>query len=206
MTTNVETYFIEGCGRCALGGTPKCKVNFWREEMKHLRRIILNCGLTEESKWGMPTYSFQKNNILMLAAFKDYCFISFFKGSLLLDSYRVLKLPGENSQAARLLKFTNVTEVLELEAIIKAYIYEAIEIEKAGLKVEFKKDLEPIPVEFQLRLDENIELKTAFEALTPSKKRGYLLHFSGTAQSKTRESRIEKCIPSILGGKGFNER
>jgi uncharacterized protein YdeI (YjbR/CyaY-like superfamily) len=205
MTKNVETYFIDGCGRCALGGTPKCKVHNWDEEIKQLRRIILNCELSEESKWGMPTYTFQKNNILMLAAFKEYCCISFFKGALLNDGENILVKQGVNTQAALLLKFTDVKDVINLEPIIKAYIYEAIEVEKAGLKVELKKNPEPMPEEFQNILNEDLALKNAFEALTPSKQRGYIIHFSQPKQTKTRSERVEKCIPKILIGKGFSD-
>lgn len=175
--------------------------------MKHLRMIVLNCGLKEELKWGVPCYTFQKVNIAVVAAFKEYCSLSFFKGALLNDSYKILNKPGENTQSARLIKFTNVQEIMAMEATLKAYIYEAIEVEKAGLKVEFKKTTEyNIPEEFQTILDENPDVKAAFEALTPGRQRGYLLHFSQPKQSKTRESRIEKCIPKIFEGKGFNER
>jgi uncharacterized protein YdeI (YjbR/CyaY-like superfamily) len=206
MTTSVETYLLDGCGRCAFGGTPQCKVNSWREEMRLLRRIILDCELTEESKWGVPCYTYKGNNVLIMSAFKEYCSISFFKGSLLQDSDQLLDKPGENSQAARLFKFTTVKEILAKEASIKAYIYEAIEVERAGLQVEFKKELDPIPEELQKKLDENAELKSAFEGLTPGRQRGYILHISQSKQSKTREARIEKCIPKILEGKGFHDR
>ncbi|MCL4159798.1 UNVERIFIED_CONTAM: hypothetical protein GTU68_050933, partial [Idotea baltica] len=139
--------------------------------------------------------------------FKEYCSLSFFKGVLLNDSDKILKKPGENTQSARLIKFTNVQEIIEMEADLKAYIYEAIEVEKAGLKVEMKKTTEySIPKALQTKLTENPDFKSAFEALTPGRQRGYLLHFSQPKQSKTRESRIEKCIPKIFEGKGFNDR
>ena len=204
MTTNVDNYFIDGCGRCPLGATPNCKVNNWQAEMRLLRIILLNCGLTEESKWGVPCYTFQKNNLIILAAFKEYCALSFFKGVLLNDENGILVKAGENSQSARLIKFTNVQKILENEAILKAYIFEAIEIEKENLKVELKKISEyDIPEEFQVKLEENFALKTAFEALTPGRQRGYLLHFSASKHTYTREARIEKYIPKILEGKGF---
>jgi uncharacterized protein YdeI (YjbR/CyaY-like superfamily) len=206
MNTNVDNYFTDGCGRCALGGTPQCKVNFWTKELAHLRRIILDCGLTEESKWGMPCYTFEGNNILILAAFKEYCSVSFFKGALLQDASGLLEKPGENTQAARLFRFTNWQDVLRLEADMKAYIFEAIEVEKAGLKIEYKEQPEPLPEEFEKALAENAELKSAFEALTPGRQRGYILHFSQTKNPKTREARIEKCIPKIMAGKGINGR
>jgi len=206
MNTNVDLYFIDGCGRCALGGTPQCKVNTWKKELKLLRTIILSCGLNEESKWGTPCYTFQNKNILILAAFKEYCSINFFKGSLLSDAKEILTKPGENSQAGRLLRFTNVKDIIKLESIIKTYIHEAIEIEKAGLKVKFKKATEfAIPEEFQTALNKNPALKSAFYKLTPGRQRGYLLHFSAPKQSKTRDARIEKCTKQILSGKGMND-
>ncbi|SFT92036.1 Uncharacterized conserved protein YdeI, YjbR/CyaY-like superfamily, DUF1801 family [Algoriphagus locisalis] len=206
MNTSIEAYYTEGCGRCPLGGTAACKVHTWAKELTQLRKIILACGMTEESKWGVPTFTFQGNNVLILAAFKDYCSINFFKGSLLQDEQQILDKPGENSQASRLLKFTDVNQVVSLEPIIKAYIFEAIEVEKAGLKVEFKKNPEPIPVELQNRLDRDPSFKTAFEALTPGRQRGYILFLSAPKQAKTRESRIEKCIPKIMEGKGMQDR
>lgn len=206
MTTNVDTYFTDGCGRCPLGGTPECKVNTWLKELQQLRNLIVSCGLTEEIKWGIPCYTFNKRNILVLAAFKEYCSISFFKGVLLHDTENILTKPGENSQSAKLLKITNTAQISKLKASIKAYIYEAIEIEKAELKVNFKKITEQaIPIELQNKLSEMPHLKTAFNALTPGRQRGYLIHFSQPKQSKTREARIEKCIPQILQGKGFHD-
>lgn len=207
MNTNAETYFTDGCGRCQFGGTTECKVNNWQEELKQLRRIVLDCGLIEESKWGVPCYTFKKINILIVAAFKEYCSLSFFKGSLLSDTDSVLEKPGENTQGARMVKFTNVKEIMNLEPVLKAYIFEAIEVEKAGLKVELKKTSDyKVPGEFQKKLNELPALKTAFDSLTPGRQRAYLIHFSQPKQALTRELRIEKCIPQILNGKGFNER
>lgn len=168
--------------------------------------IVLDCGLAEESKWGVPTYTFHKSNVLILAAFNDYCSLSFFKGALLSDEHGILTKPGENTQAARLIKFTHVKEIAELKPVIKAYIFEAIEVEKEGLKVAFKKNPEPIPEELQIKLSENPELKSAFETLTSSRQRGYIIYFSAPKQAKTREARIEKCAPKILDGKGLNDR
>ncbi len=206
MNPQIDTYLADGCGRCPLGGTPQCKVNDWREELKQLRLIILECGLIEELKWGVPCYTFEKSNILVMAAFKDYCSVSFFKGVLIEDDKSVLVKPGENSQSARLIRFTSVQQVLDLELTLKDYIQKAIEVEKAGLKVSFKDPSEQdIPVEFEQKLDELPALKAAFKALTPGRQRGYLLHFSGAKQSKTRASRIEKYIPKILEGKGFHD-
>lgn len=204
MNPEVTPYFSEGCGRCALGGTPECKVHRWPKELKHLRNVILECGLVEELKWGVPCYTHNKANIAILAAFKDYCALSFFKGSLLHDEQKILHSPGENSQASRLFKFTSIKEITKLERIIKAYIFEAIEIENAGLKVKFKKAEEyPIPVEFELAMKKNPALQKAFYALTPGRQKGYLLHFSQAKQAATREARIEKYTPKILMGKGM---
>ena len=205
MNTSADAYFKEGCGRCPLGGTLDCKVNNWKQELEILRKIILECGLVEESKWGVPCYTYQSHNILVLSAFKDYASVSFFKGALLNDSQKILSKPGENTQAARLIKFTNTTEVKEMKPILKAYIFEAIEVEKAGLKVEFEKKPEPIPEELQQKLEENPNFKLAFENLTPGRQRGYIIYFSAPKQSKTRYTRIEKFLPKILDGKGMND-
>ena len=206
MNPKIDSYLAEGCGRCSLGGTPQCKVHKWTEELKALRAIVLSCGLTEELKWGVPVYTYQGANVLIVSAFNDYCSLSFFKGVLLQDAKSILDKPGENSQSARLIKFTSVDQITEIEDLLKAYIFEAIDIEKAGLKVEFKKNPEPIPVELQNKMDEIPALKKAFEALTPGRQRGYILHFSQAKQSKTRESRIEKCMDKILAGKGMMDR
>lgn len=178
----------------------------WKEEFEKLRMIALDCGLTEELKWGHPCYTFQKSNIVLIHGFKEHCAFLFHKGALLNDPEGILIQQTENVQAARQIRFTNVQEIVEMEPTLKTYIYEAIEVEKAGLKVDFKKTKEfSIPEEFQKKLDEIPALKTAFEALTPGRQRGYLLHFSGAKQSKTRERRVEKCIPQILDGKGLND-
>ncbi|MCB0279255.1 MAG: YdeI/OmpD-associated family protein [Calditrichaeota bacterium] len=190
-----------------MGGTPDCKVNNWQDELKRLRQIVLNCGLTEELKWSMPCYTFEGNNILIMSAFKEYCAISFFKGSLLNDPDHILDSPGENSQATRLIRITKIDDISQQEDRIKSYIKAAIEIEKAGLKVNFKSISEfAIPEELQTILDKDSRLKTAFEALTAGRQRSYILHISAAKQKETRESRAEKCIPKILEGKGFNER
>ena len=179
------------------------KAKKWQEEMEQLRTIILDCGLTEELKWGKPCYTFQGSNIVIIQGFKEFCALLFCKGALLKDPNGVLKKFGW--QAARRIPFTKVREIGEMEPILKAYIYEAIEAEKAGLEVNLKKNPEPIPEEFQNRLDKIPALKTAFDALTPGRQRGYILYFSGAKQSKTREARVEKCMPQILNGKGLND-
>ena len=205
MDPKVDLYLADGCGRCALYATPQCKVIPWQKELAALRAIVLDCGLTEELKWGVPCYTFQDCNIAIVSAFKAYCSISFFKGVLLQDAHGILVQQGEHSQAARLIKFTNIQQIIAQESTLKTYIYEAIEVEKAGLKVEFKKNPEPIPEEFQRKLDEIPTLKAAFEALTPGRQRGYILYFSQPKQAKSREARVEKCVPRIFQGKGLNE-
>ncbi len=178
----------------------------WQEEMEKLRAIVLDCQLSEELKWGVPCYTFQNTNVVLIHAFKEYCALLFFKGSLLNDSHGILIQQTENVQAGRQIRFSNVHEIVEKQDILKAYIYDAIELEKAGLKVEFKKTTEyNIPEEFKQKLDDIPALKTAFEALTPGRQRAYLFYFSQPKQSKTRESRVEKFIPLILNGKGLDD-
>ena len=178
----------------------------WREEFMKLRTIILECGLTEELKWGVPTYTFEGSNIVLIHGFKEYCAILFVKGVLLKDNEGVLIQQTENVQSARQIRFTNVGEVAALEATLKAYINEAIEVEKAGLKVKYKTAAEyAMPEEFINKLEEVPGLQDAFEALTPGRQKGYLYYFSGAKQSKTREARIEKYVAQILDGKGIND-
>ncbi|MBA9042321.1 uncharacterized protein YdeI (YjbR/CyaY-like superfamily) [Bacillus aryabhattai] len=182
------------------------KAKKWKEEYETLRNIVLDCELTEEFKWMNPCYTFEKKNIVLIHGFKEYCALLFPKGALLQDSHGVLIQQTENVQGARQIRFTNVQEIVEKEAILKAYIYEAIEVEKAGLKVKVKKPEELIiPEELQHKFDEIPALKTAFEALTPGRQRAYILYFSTAKQSKTRESRVEKCMQNILNGKGLND-
>jgi uncharacterized protein YdeI (YjbR/CyaY-like superfamily) len=171
-----------------------------------LRAIVLECGLTEELKWGVPCYTYENKNILLVSAFKEYCVSSFFKGVLLKDLHNILEKPGPHSQSDRVIKFTSVQRINELEEVLKAYIFEAIEVEKAGLRVEFKKSPEPIPDELQQKLDEDLFFKTAFEELTPGRQRGYIIYFSQPKQSKTRVARIEKNVPRILNGDGLHDK
>lgn len=178
----------------------------WHEEVAKLRTTILDCDLTEELKWGVPCYTYQKNNIVLIHVFKEYCAILFHKGVLLKDAEGILIQQTENVQSARQIRFTNLQEVIKLQDVIKAYVREAIEVEKSGLKVPFKKATEfAIADEFQARLEEDEELSTAFYALTPGRQRAYLLHFSAPKLAKTREDRVEKCIPQILAGKGLTD-
>ncbi len=202
----VDNYLDVGCGRCPLVGTPACKVKTWKAELVKLREIVLATGLTEELKWKQPCYTFEGSNILMVSAFNDYAFISFFKGVLMKDPNDLLVAPTENIQSARQIRFTDIRQVVAQEAVLKAYIAEAIAVEKSGAKIEPKKtsDFE-IPEELQAKFAEDPVFETAFEALTPGRQRGYLLYFAGAKQSATRASRIEKAMPKIFEGKGWNE-
>ncbi|MEO9031738.1 MAG: DUF1801 domain-containing protein [Ginsengibacter sp.] len=192
MNPKVDFYFI--------------KAKKWRKELEQLRMILLDCGLTEELKWGCPCYSFEKSNIILIHVFKEYCAVLFFKGALLNDANGILIQQTKNVQAARQVRFTNVQEIIEKKFILKAYIFEAIEVEKAGLKVELKKTTEfNMPEEFQNKLKDSIALNKAFNLLTPGRQRAYLLYFSAPKQSKTRQSRIDKSIPQIVKGKGLND-
>ncbi|MBA4239596.1 MAG: hypothetical protein C0448_02630 [Sphingobacteriaceae bacterium] len=192
MNSKVDTYLSE--------------LQKWKQELEQLREIVLDCGLIEELKWGTPCYMFQKSNIILLGAFKDFCIISFLKGALLSDTENILTKMGENTQAARVVKFTSVKEIKKLQAILKTYIFEAVEIEKAGLKVEPKKQSEyTIPEELQHQFKLKPDFKKAFDTLTPGRQRGYLLYFSDSKQSKTREARIEKYISRIMKGKGIHD-
>jgi len=206
MNPKIDKYLTDGCMRCSLGGTPECKVLSWTKELELLRKIVLACGLTEELKWGVPCYTCQGNNVLLISAFKDNCSISFFKGMLLNDPKGILEKPGPNSQAARVIRFTNTESIQAMEADLKTYIFEAIEVEKAGLKVDLKKNPEPIPKELEQKFEEDPVLKSAFEALTPGRQRGYILYFSAPKQSKTRFSRIDKSIGKILNGEGLHDK
>ena len=197
---------------------PKVDVYFskakkWHQEFEKLRMIILDCGLSEELKWGVPCYTLpdsagrQKSNIVLMHGFKEYCALLFFKGALLKDDNGILIKQTENVQAARQIRFIHFQEIAEIESILKSYIYEAIEVEKAGLKINFKKTTEfVIPEALQNKLDEIPALKTAFDLLTPGRQRAYILYFSAPKQAKTRESRVEKCMQQILNGKGLNDQ
>lgn len=178
----------------------------WQEEMTKLRQIALDCQLTEDIKWGKPCYIFNNSNVIIIHDFKEYCALLFLKGALLADTEKILFQQTENVQAARQIRFTNLQDIIKLETAIKAYIFEAIEVEKAGLKVELKKTSEyNLPEEFQQKLEQMPELRTAFEALTPGRQRAYIFYFSQAKQSKTRETRIENYIPKILSGKGLDD-
>lgn len=183
------------------------KAKKWQEELMALRPLILGCGLTEELKWGVPCYRFDHDNnhdkIVLIHVFKDYCAVLFFKGALLKDAKGILVQQTKNVQSARQIRFTSVEQIVKMKAVLKAYIAEAIAVEKAGLKVVMKPTAFAMPEEFQAKLDASPALKTAFEALTPERQRAYLLHFAAPKQSKTRTARVKKCMPQILNGKGL---
>ncbi len=182
------------------------KARQWKKEYTKLRMIVLDSQLAEELKWGQPCYTFKGKNVVLIHGFKEYCALLFFKGALLQDTRGILIRQTENVQAARQIRFTNVRQIIKMEPVLKTYIKQAIEVEKAGLKVQLKKTAEyKIPAEFQIKLDKNPALKTAFEALTPGRQRAYIFYFSAPKQSKTRESRVEKCMQQILKGKGLND-
>lgn len=182
------------------------KASKWREELEALRAILLDCPVGEEFKWCSPCYTVRGGNVATVWGLKENCALSFFKGVLLKDEKKILVAPGENSRSVRMVKFTSVSDIAEMEAILKDYIHEAVEVEKAGLKVDFRKDDLAFPEELTAKLEDTPDLKAAFEALTPGRQRGYVLHFSQPKQSKTRISRIEKCVPRILEGKGLQDR
>lgn len=182
------------------------KTKRWREALEALRAILLDCPVTEQFKWHSPCYTFLQGNVATIWGFKDNCALAFFKGVLLKDAEGILVAPGANSRSVRMIKFTSVSEIVEMEPILKDYIHDAIEVEKTGRKVDFSKDDLVFPEEFIDKLEQNPALKTAFEAMSPGRQRGYILHFSQPKQSKTRVSRIAKCVPRIFDGKGLNDR
>lgn len=206
MTKSPEIYFLEGCGRCSLGGTPDCKVHRWTQELQLLRSIILDCGLEEVAKWGVPCYMYGKSNVLVLSALKDTATIGFMKGALLdQTSYLLVEQTGTEN-VSRVLRFTSLEQIVDNEAEIKALIYQAIEVENQGLKVAPKKSKELLPEELEHAFVQNPQLKDAFYSLTPGRQHGYLLHFNQAKQAATRASRIEKCSEKILRGEGMHDQ
>jgi uncharacterized protein YdeI (YjbR/CyaY-like superfamily) len=178
----------------------------WTEELAQLRTIVLDCQLTEELKWGVPCYTYQDRNVVLIHGFKEYCALLFFNGALMKDAKGILVQQTANVQAGRQIRFTSLQEIVKLKATLKSYIRDAIEVEKSGVKLEYKKTEEfGVPDEFQSKLDALPKLKAAFEALTPGRQRAYILHFSSAKQAKTREARVEKCTPQILSGKGLDD-
>jgi len=205
LIPKVDKYLLDGCMRCKFGGTPRCKVNTWREELETLRQIVLDATLTEELKWSVPVYTHKGKNIVSINALKDSANLVFFKGVLLSDPQKIMQQQG-NQQAFRLLKFTSVSDILNLKQTLQAYIKEAVALEESGRKVEFKRSPEPIPDELIQMFEREPEFKKAFFALTPGRQRGYILYFSQAKQSQTRIARIEKYKMKIFNGLGWNDR
>lgn len=205
MIKDPNHYFIDGCGRCSFHGTDQCKVRTWADPLVLLREIMLQSGLVEEAKWGQPTYTLKGKNVAMIFSFKDSCGISFFKGVLLQDDAKILVPAGANSNVARLLKITSAAQVAELEPHIHACIAEAIELEKSGAKIPKPTEREPMPETLAHWLENDPQLQTAWDLLTPGRQRSYILHVGSAKQEQTQLNRIEKCIPKIYTGKGFNE-
>lgn len=206
MTSSIESYLTQGCGRCELGGTPACKVHNWVECIELIRPLLTSSGLTEEMKWGAPCYTLDGKNIAMLSALKDACVLGFFKGSLLKDPHQMLTPPGPNSHAVRQFRFTSADEIMMHRDYIVACIQEAMQVERSGLSVVKPEVPEEIPDELLQCFAAHPELQSAFEALTPGRKRGYLIHFNQAKQPATRLRRIEKWTPHILNGKGMHDR
>ncbi|WP_439488213.1 YdeI/OmpD-associated family protein [Algoriphagus sp.] len=207
MTLNpkVDKYLIDGCMRCKYGGTPQCKVNNWKEELELLRQLVLETGLTEELKWGVPVYTHKGKNILTVAALKGSANIGFFKGALLTDKRKILQQQG-NLQSDRIVRFTDTTEIQRLKNILQEYVLEAIQIEVSGKKVVFKRNPEPIPEELLQAFEDDPAFQQAFYALTPGKQRGYIIYFSQPKQALTRTGRIEKCKEQIFSGSGLHDK
>ncbi len=206
MNPQIDSYLEVGCGRCPKGGTPACKVHQWPDILRKLRQIVLECGLEEELKWGVPCYAYRGKNVLNIAAFKPHAALSFFKGSLLQDPDQVLHKPGSNSHYTRQARFTHIDQLLAMEQQLKAFIFEAIEVEKSGKKIEVPRKKEEVPEELSAKLAEDALFKAAFEKLTPGRQRAYILYFGQAKQAKTRLARIEKYTPHILRGEGLNDR
>jgi uncharacterized protein YdeI (YjbR/CyaY-like superfamily) len=208
MTTHADTYFTDGCGRCPLGGTPDCKVQKWQAVLPRLRELVLETGLDETCKYGSPFYTLGPGgaNVVWIGVLKDYALVGFAKGALLADPQGILFQQTENVQAGRLIRFFSPDDVQQHENALREYIFEAIEIERAGLNVRYKTTAEfEIPAELEQKMAENPAFRAAFEALTPGRQRGYLLHFAQPKQSKTRSERIEKWMPQIFLGKGMQD-
>ena len=205
LNPKVDLFIADGCGRCDYYATDKCKVRSWQMELQHLRQIMLETGLVEDVKWGVPVYTHQDKNIVIVSALKDCVTFGFFKGVLLSDPKKILEQQGPSVQSARIIRFTAVDQIINLTDTVKEYVKEAVVIEESGVKVEFKKDLEPIPDELNDMFEDLPALRDAFYALTPGKQRGYIIHFSQPKQSASRINRIEKCIDKIMNGEGFHD-
>jgi uncharacterized protein YdeI (YjbR/CyaY-like superfamily) len=206
LNSSVDKYLLDGCMRCKYGATPQCKVNSWRDELIFLRQIVLECGLTEEVKWGVPCYTIDGKNIAIVSAFKEYASLSFFKGALLADPHKILEQQGESSQSVRLIKFTNIAQIEQQQEALKGYLLEAVKNEKSGAKVIFEKNPEAVPEELTAAFSEDPVFEKAFSSLTPGRQRGYIIYFSQPKQAQTRINRIEKSKERIFNSKGLNDR
>lgn len=206
MNPQVDLFIADGCGRCDYYATDKCKVRNWQLELEHVRQIMLGTDLVEEIKWGVPVYTHEGKNIVIISALKDCVTFGFFKGVLLQDDAKILEKQGESVQSARIIRFTTVDRIKSLALLLKEYVKEAVALEMSGAKVEFKKDLEPVPQELEDKFDELPALRDAFYSLTPGRQRGYIIFFSQPKGSASRISRIEKCIDKIMNGEGFNDK
>jgi uncharacterized protein YdeI (YjbR/CyaY-like superfamily) len=204
--TSVDSYLQDGCGRCEHYKTPACKVHLWTKALVGLRELLLSSGLVEEMKWGSPCYTLGGKNVVMLMSFRESCALQFFKGAALVDDEGLLESPGPNSRFGRFLKFRSIEEVLARKAVTRRLVEQAILLERAGKKVVVASAPEPVPVELEQRLEADADLRRAFEALTPGRRRSHILHISGAKQSETRARRVDRCAPEILAGRGFNER
>lgn len=205
LNPQVDKYLLDGCMRCKYGGTPQCKVNSWRIELETLRQIVLETGLKEEIKWGIPVYTHNGKNVVSIAALKDFATIGFFKGVLLTDKQKILHQQG-NLQSGRVVKFTNTDEIIKLNDVLRAYILEAIAVEESGAKVEFRKAPEPLPDELLQAFENDPAFEKAFYSLTPGRQRGYIFHFSKPKQTHTRTGRIEKSKQQIIDGLGLHDK
>jgi uncharacterized protein YdeI (YjbR/CyaY-like superfamily) len=203
---SVDDYLRDGCGRCEHYRTPACKVHRWTSVLEGLRRLALDCGLVEEVKWGCPCYTLAGKNVIMVAAFKDYAALQFFKGAALVDELGLLESPGPNSKIGRLLKLRSPEDFVARRTIARGLIEQAMALERAGTKVARTAAAEPLPVELERRLASDASLRRAFEGLTPGRRRSHVLHISGAKQSETRERRVDRCTEDILAGRGWNER
>jgi len=199
----IDQFLLEGCMRCPKGATPECKVHRWTDILEFLRQLLLETELREERKWGMPTYTLDGKNVVILGVFNQSCVLSFLKGGLLEDPYQLLERPGPNSQVGRFIRFTQLTQAEEIEGKIKEYLLQAIEVERSGKKASAKPTLPVLPEELYQKFAEHSGLEAAFFALTPGRQRGYVIHFSEAKQSATRLIRIEKYLPKIFAGKGM---
>ena len=201
--TQIDQFLLEGCMRCSKGATPACKVHLWTDILQFLRQLLLDTELQEERKWGMPTYTLQGKNVVILGVFKESCVLSFLKGGLLEDPYQLLERPGPNSQEGRFIRLTQLSQAQEIEDEIKEYLLQAIEVERSGKKSSAKPANLVLPEELLQKFEEHPDLETAFLALTPGRQRGYVIHFSEAKQSATRLNRIEKYLSRIFAGKGM---